>query len=148
MVGLGSTDWISESFDGLTLSLTTDDFRGLVEPAPETEGAGDIGRDPGIGVLEPDRAALDECFFLCFFREDSFPLDSDRFGEPDLFKFLDFKGSKCLGRPDGVFVPLDEAPDGSLDNSAALALAFASSSLRLSISACFSSSDVSSSLYI
>jgi len=59
-------------------------------------------------------------------------------------------GSECFGRPDGVLFPLDEAPDGSLDSvfkeASSLAFAFASSSFFLSISACFSSSDVSSSL--
>jgi hypothetical protein len=85
------------------------------------------------------------CFFLCFFRDDSLPLDSERLGDPGLLRLLDFfEGSKCLGRPDGVFVPLDEAPEASLDSD--LALFFASSSFCLSISFCFSSSEVSSSL--
>lgn len=87
----------------------------------------------------------DECFFLCFFREDSFPLDSERFGDPARLSVLFFfKGSVYFNLPEGVFVPLDEAPDGCLDS--VFALSFASSSLRLSISFCFSSSEVSSSL--
>lgn len=89
-------------------------------------------------------------FFLCFLRVDSLPLDSERFGEPGRFKLLTFlNGSECFGRPDGVLFPLDEAPDGSLESvfrASSLAFAFASSSFFLSISACFSSSDVSSSL--
>ena len=52
------------------------------------------------------------CLFLCFLRDDSFPLDSDRFGDPGLFRFFGFlKGSVCFGRPEGVLVPLEEAPD-------------------------------------
>lgn len=50
-LGFGGTDWISESFDGFRLSLMIDDLRGL-EPDCDA-GAGDIGRDPGIGVLVP-----------------------------------------------------------------------------------------------
>lgn len=85
------------------------------------------------------------CLFLCFFRDDSFPLDSDRLGDPGLLRFfVFFRGSVCLGRPDGVLVPFEEAPEGSLDS--ALALFFASSSFFRSISFCFSSSEVSSSL--
>lgn len=114
-----------------------------METGADEDGAGDIGREPGIGVLVP--VGCDECFFLAFFRDDSFPLDSERFGDPARLRVLFlFKGSVCFGLPEGVFVPLDEAPDGNLDS--ALALSFASSSFRLSISACFSSSDVSSSL--
>lgn len=122
-----------------------DDFRGLWPgTGAEEDGAGDIGRDPGIGVLVP--VGWEECFFFCFFRDDSLPLDSEGFGDPERFKLFDFfMGSVCLGRPEGVFDPFVEVPDGSLDS--ALALAFASSSFRLSISFCFSSSEVSSSLF-
>jgi len=123
----------------------TDDLRGLEVDAGCDAGAGDIGRDPGIGVLLP--VGWEECFFLCFFRDDSFPLasEAERLGDPGLLRDLFFNGSECLGRPEGVLVPFDEVPDGSFDSN--LALFFASSSLRLSISLCFSSSDVSSSLY-
>lgn len=128
------------SFEGFTLSFTTEDFR-WPRPGCDPGGAGDIGREPGIGVLVPEGWGV-PCFFLCFFRTDSFPEDSERFGEPDLLRaFLAFfKGSVCLGLPDGVFVPLDDAPEGSFD------LALASSSFLRSISFCFSSSEVSSSL--
>jgi len=110
----------------------------------DPEGAGDIGRDPGIGVEVP---VEDRCFFLCFFL-DSVSLDSERFGEPGLFRVLDFfKASMCFGRPEGVFVPFEEVPEGALFFSASLAFSFAASSFFLSISFCFSSSEVSSSLY-
>lgn len=126
------------------MNLRMDDLRWLVSRAGCDAGAGDIGRDPGIGVLVP---GCEVCFFLCFFRDDSFPLasEAERPGDPRLLRFLPFfNGSVCLGRPEGVFVPFDEAPEGNFDS--ALALFFASSSFRLSISFCFSSSDVSSSL--
>jgi hypothetical protein len=98
-----------------------------------------------MGVVVP--VACEECFFLCFFRDDSFPLasEAERLGEPALFKLVGlFKGLLCLGRPEGVFVPFEDAPEGNFDS--ALTLFFASSSFRLSISFCFSSSEVSSSL--
>jgi hypothetical protein len=123
-----------------------DDFRGLELGAGcEVEGAGDIGREPGTGVEVRVAWEDEECLFLCFFRDDSFPLDSDKFGDPGLFRFFAFfRGSVCLGRPEGVLVPFVEVPDGSFDS--ALALFFASSSFFRSISFCFSSSEVSSSL--
>jgi hypothetical protein len=144
-LGFGGIDWISESLEGFKLSLIMDDLRGLIFGASCDVGAGDIGRDPGIGVLLP--VGWEECFFLCFFREDSFPLasEAERLGEPGLFRLIAFfNGLLCLCRPDGVFVPFEEAPEGSFDS--AFSLFFASSSFRLSISFCFSSSDVSSSL--
>jgi hypothetical protein len=106
-----------------------DDFRGLELGAGcEVEGAGDIGREPGTGVEV--RVGWE---------------DSDKFGDPGLFRFFAFfRGSVCLGRPEGVLVPFVEVPDGSFDS--ALALFFASSSFFRSISFCFSSSEVSSSL--
>ena len=52
-LGFGGTDWISESLEGFKLSLMIEDLRGL-EFGPGCDvGAGDIGRDPGIGVLVP-----------------------------------------------------------------------------------------------
>lgn len=127
-----------------------EDFRGLWPGTGcEADGAGDICRDPGAGVKPPIGCEDELCFFF-FFRVDSFPLDSERFGEPALLRdFAFFKGSLCLGRPDGVFVPFDEAPDGSLESDFSVfsfALFLASSSFFLSISASFSSSEVSSSL--
>jgi hypothetical protein len=123
------------------------DFLRMLESGAgwEDEGAGDMGRDPGIGVDVPV-GWDDACFFLSFFREDSLPLDSERLGEPDRLRLFDFfRGSECLGRPEGVLVPFDDAPEGSLEVSI-LAFALASSSFRLSIAFCFSSSEVSSSL--
>jgi hypothetical protein len=103
-----------------------------------------MGRDPGIGVDVPV-GCDDGCFFLCFFREDSLPLDSERLGEPGRLRlFAFFRGSECFGRPEGVLVPFDDVPEANFDSI--LALALASSSFRLSISRCFSSSEVSSSL--
>lgn len=89
---------------------------------------------------------------MTFFLLDSLPLDSERFGDPGLFSLLTFfNGSECFGLPDGVFVPFEDAPEGNFDSffaASAFNLALASSSFLLSISACFSSSEVSSSLYI
>jgi hypothetical protein len=134
--------FISDSRDGLTLSLTIDDLRCI--PGCDV-GAGEA-RSAGVEVP----VLCDD--FLTFFLEDSLPLDSERFGEPGRLSLLTFlKGSECLGRPEGVFVPFEEAPEGSFDSlfaASAFSLALASSSFLLSISACFSSSDVSSSLYI
>lgn len=137
---------MSESLDGGTFSLMIEDFRGLwLEAGCDAEGAGDIGREPGTGVEVRVGWEDEECLFLCFFRDDSFPLDSDKFGDPGLLRFFAFfKGSVCLGRPEGVLVPFVEAPDGSFDSN--LALLLASSSFFRSISFCFSSSEVSSSL--
>ena len=57
------------------------------------------------------------------------PLDSERFGEPGLLRLFTFlRGSECLGRPDGVLVPFDEAPEGSFEADSNLALFLASSS--------------------
>ena len=55
-------------------------------------------------------------FFLCFFRDDSVPLASERLGEPGRFRLEDeeafLRGAGCLlGRFEGVLVPLDEAPE-------------------------------------
>lgn len=77
--------------------------------------AGDMGLLPGWGVDVP---VPEGCFFLCFLREVSVPLISERSGEPGrLSLFLDLvvlvaRGSLCFERPEGVFVPLEEAPEG------------------------------------
>lgn len=98
---------------------------------------GDIGRDVGWGV-----GCVDGCLLLAFFRDVSVPLASDRLGDPGRLRVADavlfFNASVCFGRPDGVFVPLVDAPD---------------SFFTLSSSACRSSSfnrsaSVSSELYI
>jgi hypothetical protein len=83
--GLGGADWISDSLDGLRLSLIMDDLRALAPGAGcEADGAGDIGPEgAGVDVLV---GCEDEptCFFLCFLRLDSLPLvsDAERLGEP------------------------------------------------------------------
>ena len=58
-------------------------------------------------------------FFLSFFLEDSLPLASERLGEPGRFSEVEemerWDRSGCLlGRPEGVLVPREEAPDGGL----------------------------------
>lgn len=45
-LGFGGADWISESLEELTVSLTMDDLRAL----PEPDGAGEICREPGAEV--------------------------------------------------------------------------------------------------
>jgi len=96
--------------------------------------AGDIGRDPGIGVLVP--VGLRECFFLCSFEILRCRVPKD-LGIQDDFKFLVFlKGSYAGSTLKAYLLPLEDAQTESLDS--ALALFFASSSLRLSISLCFS----------
>lgn len=144
-LGFGGADEISESLDDATVSFISDPLRMLrFGKVWEAEGVGDIGRDPAVGVDIPV-GCEDACFFLSFFREDSLPLDSERLGDPGRLRFFVFSGSECFGRPEGVLVPLDDAPEGSFDGSI-LTFALASSSFRLSITFCFSSSEVSSSL--
>lgn len=50
---------------------------------------------------------------LAFFRDVSVPLASEAFGDPILFRDpaaeAFFRASVCLGRPEGVFVPLERA---------------------------------------
>jgi len=117
---------ISVSLEGSTLSLTMEDLRGFEgcgrdegSGAEEVRGtdAGDLGREPGgTGVDVPVGWEEEACFFLCFLREDSVPLASERLGEPGRLRELEddfLRGSECLGRPEGVFVPLEEAPDGT-----------------------------------
>lgn len=113
--------------------------------AAEVAGAGDIGREPTALV---DCDEVRPCFFLCFFLEDSVPLASERSGDPGRLRLVAyfFSGSVCFGRPDGVFVPLEEAPEGTLLVSLPLSLSdlspsffFSSSSLSLSSSLASSS---------
>jgi hypothetical protein len=150
--GCGGAERIFDSFEGSTFTLTIDDLRGC-EPGAgcEADGAGDIGLEgTGVDVL----VGCDEeliCFFLCFLRLDSLPLisEAERSGEPGRLRLLGFfEVSLCFGRPCGVLVPFDDAPDGIFD--ADFALSFASSSfLRFSSSDFrFSSSDSSSSVYL
>lgn len=97
----------------------------------------------GIRPLEPA-----PCSFLTRLCADSLPLASERFGEPGRLRLaaedsLLRKGSACFSAlPEGVLLPLDEAPEGSLS-----ALALRSSSLvRSSSSRWRSSSESSESL--
>lgn len=82
---------------------------------------GDLGRDGGpLGVDMPVLSLEDSpCFFLGFLREDSLPLASERLGEPGRFSEVEdavrLRGSECLlERLEGVFVPLEEEPEGGL----------------------------------
>jgi hypothetical protein len=84
---------------------------------------GDIGRDGGwdVGLV-----------FLGFLRDVSVPLASE-VGEPSLFRpAADFlRASVCLGRPEGVLVPLDEA---SFSFSASVFLRSSSFAFSVSVS--------------
>lgn len=77
--------------------------------------AGERGREGGpLGVLIPDaRFEAMPCFFFCFFLEDSFPLASERFGEPARFKLFEeaLRWTSAFFRPEGVFVPFVDAPE-------------------------------------
>jgi hypothetical protein len=72
--------------------------------------------------------------FLAFFREVSVPLASEALGEPSLFRdpAAFFKASVCLGRPEGVLVPLVEVADSFWFFSSSAF--FRSSSLARSVS--------------
>lgn len=74
--------------------------------------------------------------FLTFFlREDSFPLDSDRLGEPGRLRDLGFfRMSVVLCLPDGVVLPLVLAPEASFSFSSASFLASSSFSSSFSLS--------------
>lgn len=77
----------------------------LPDPAPRARRA---AAPWGNGV--PDLlAAADAAFFLSFFREDSFPLDSESAGEPALLSDLPFLELSGFF-PDGVLVPLEPEP--------------------------------------
>ena len=115
---------------------------------------GDVGRE---GVFKG--CGLDEggwCF-LCFLREDSVPLASERLGEPGRLRLEDedafLSGSRCLlGRFEGVLVPLDDAPepegfDVAFPFSGSEGLGFFSSSFLRSASFSRSVSVSSDSLY-
>ncbi len=117
----------------------------LASGAEDDGGAGDMGRDPGLGVpVAVGNAEDDPCCFFDFFRADSVPLASDRFGEPGRFNVAPafFNGSECLFRPDGVLVPLVDAPDGKRlpSFSFPLVLSFFSPALDCSPSLLVSSS--------
>ena len=60
------------------------------------------------------------CCFLCFLRDVSVPEASERFGDPGRLRAVDdafLERSICFGRPEGVFVPFEEAPDGKFSPS-------------------------------
>lgn len=76
----------------------------LVEPLPVLFRRPMFCCETGVPLRLPGAAAD---VFLNFFREDSFPLDSDKAGEPGLFKDFVFLGtSPCLNFPCGVDDPL------------------------------------------
>lgn len=87
--------------------------------------------------------------FFNFFRDDSFPLDSDRVGEPARFRDLPFfSRSPCFCLPCGVVAPLDPAALGLSLASAWPSLPSASFLLASFFSASFlSASFLSSSLF-
>ena len=115
---------------------------------------GDREREGGPwGVLTPV-VRFDEvpCFFFCFFRDDSFPLASDAFGEPARFKVFEavrFEGSGCLlARLEGVLLPLTGAPAVPCEDLDFFSSAFFSSASFLSSSSFRRSvSESSDSLY-
>jgi hypothetical protein len=118
--------------------------------------AGDMAREAGS---VPGGEAPLACFFLCFLREDSVPLASDWFGEPGagrLREVVSFNGSEVLFRPDGVLLPLEDAPEGSLSESLpslaafsfSAAAAFSSSSFFFASASRSRSSSLSVSLYV
>jgi hypothetical protein len=82
---------------------------------------------PGLGVEVP-------CLTIfARLRLDSLPLASERVGDPGRLIALTRRVSECFSlRPDGVFAPLDDAPDGGLVPSFGLlfgsCFAFSSSS--------------------
>lgn len=136
---------MAESFDPFIGRVTIEDLRGLSPAGAEEEGAREfcLGVPALLGWEEP-------CFFLCFFRVDSLPLvsEADMCGDAARFRWLCFFRESVFGRPSGVLLPFEEEPDaaGLLAISLFFSFSFASSSLRRSSSACFSSSLVSLSL--
>ena len=103
-------------------------------------GAGERGLEGGpLGVDMPVAGFERLYFFLCFLRDDSLPLASERLGEPgrlrDVEDTVRLRGSGCLaGRDEGVFVPLVEEPDGGWALALSDAAAFFSSASFLSCS--------------
>lgn len=103
--------------------------------------AGDMGRDGGLRVNDWDWEDV-PCCFLCFFREDSSPLASDRLGEPGRLRLL---VDGFLERFDGLLdlwigVVLPEEFFAALDFSRSDAVFFSSSSFFRSSSFLRSSS--------
>jgi hypothetical protein len=95
---------------------------------------GDRGREGGpFGVAVPVLREEEVAFFFCFLlREDSFPLASERLGEPGRFRVAEDaalwrESEGWFGRLEGVLVPLVEEFEGTLDLSP-VALFFSSAS--------------------
>ena len=123
----------------------------------EEVGAGTGERGLEGGPLEVDMPVVGLerlCFFLCFLRDDSLPLASERLGEPGRLRdeedTVRLRGSGCLpGRAEGVFVPLVEEPDGGWGFDLSVAAAFVSSASFLSCSSLRRSvSESEDSLYV
>ena len=117
--------------------------------------AGDLGREGGpFGVEVPVLGwRVEGCLFLCFLRDDSLPLASERLGEPG--RLREDEDECCVwslgleGRPEGVEVPLVEVPEdgcGGLSLSFSEVAFFSSSSFLRSSSFKRSSSESSDSL--
>lgn len=131
----------------------------LPEPAAPTKElwrdgslrGNDRSPEHGLGVELP-------LLFFTRLRLDSFPLASERLGEPGRLCERDpevtFRcGSRCFSlRPDGVLAPFDDDPEGGFVPSLGLAFgscfAFCSSSRLRSSSFARSASESSLSLYI
>lgn len=69
-----------------------------------------LGR-PGRGVAERLGTTEVVLLILTFLRVDSFPLDSERFGDPGRFSLPFFGPSAGLGFPEGVVVPFVAVPE-------------------------------------
>ena len=83
----------------------------LPDPAPRSRLTGAF--NPSLVGPAAPSPSPDKCFFFAFLREDSLPLASERLGDPvrlsDELAFL--TASIVLGRPEGVLVPLLDAPE-------------------------------------
>lgn len=76
----------------------------LPEPAPALLRRAMAAEPKGVPARMPEGSTL---FFIFFFRDDSFPLDSDRFGEPARLRdFLFLMASPSLCFPCGVVLLL------------------------------------------
>lgn len=128
--------------------------RECLVPAPgaDEDGSaklGDIGLEGGCTGCEDERPLC----FLCFLRDDSLPLASEMLGEPGRLSEESGLGlgRGCLaGRPEGVFVPREEAPEDILEGlvfSRSEVLAFLASSFLRSSALASSVSVSSDSLY-
>jgi len=128
--------------------------RECLVPAPgaEEDGRaklGDMGLEGGCIGCEEERPLC----FLCFFLDDSLPLAPEMLGEPGRLSEEGglALGRGCLvGRPEGVLVPREEAPEDILEVlvfSRSEALGFLASSFLRSSALASSVSVSSDSLY-